>query len=96
MKRLLTIGAVVALAAGVLSLPTGALAAKPAQQETKPAAKAKAKLPAKAVCVICAAKTGKQELEPVHSSLNYKGKTYYFCEDKDKAEFISNPAKYAK
>ena len=25
-----------------------------------------------------------------------QGQTYYFCEEKDKAEFISNPAKYAK
>lgn len=80
-----------AVAMTALALPVAARAAE------KPAAKAgKEKLPAKAVCVVCAKKSGKQELEPVHSSLKYKGKTYYFCEDKDKAEFISNPTKYAK
>jgi len=84
--------AVVALMA--VAAPMAQAAKTPAKPAAKPAAKAK--LPAKAVCVVCAKKTGKQELEPVHSSLVYKGKTYYFCEDKDKAEFISNPAKYAK
>jgi YHS domain-containing protein len=97
MKRLTTILALLGAAASALAASSQALAAdKPAAKPTRPAAKAKAKLPAKAVCVVCAKKTGKQELEPVHSSLVYKGKTYYFCEDKEKAEFISNPAKYAK
>lgn len=88
----LVLSAAVAVSAIAVASPVNA-AEKPAK---KPAAKAKAKLPAKAVCVVCAAKSGKQELEPVHSSIDYKGKTYYFCEQKDKAEFISNPAKYAK
>lgn len=87
------------LLAGLALTPltaSGTLAAAKPAPKAGAAKPAKAKLPAKAVCIVCATKSGKQELEPVHSSLNYKGKTYYFCEDKDKAEFISNPAKYAK
>src|SRR4051794_8994447 len=52
-----------------------------------------AKLPKEAVCPVCAVKEGKRELEPVKASLVYKGKTYYFCNLDDKAEFISNPEK---
>ena len=70
---LLTAVTVLTLAAPAVSLaadkPT---AKKPAA--TKPTVKKAAKLPAKAVCVVCAAKSGKQELEPVHSSINYKGR----------------------
>lgn len=49
----------------------------------------------KAVCVICAAKEGTTALEEVKAVLNYKGKTYAFCNEGEKAEFISNPSKYA-
>lgn len=48
-----------------------------------------------AVCVICAAKSGATAPEPVVASIEYKGKGYYFCNDSEKAEFISNPDKYA-
>jgi YHS domain-containing protein len=33
--------------------------------------------------------------EEVKATLDYKGKTYAFCKLEEKAEFISNPSKYA-
>lgn len=49
-----------------------------------------------AVCAICMVNAGKPtEPEPVKDVLNYKGKTYAFCNQDEKAEFISNPTKYA-
>ena len=32
---------------------------------------------------------------PVKASIEYEGKGYYFCNEAEKAEFISNPKKYA-
>ena len=49
----------------------------------------------KAHCVVCVVKEGSREEEPVAEVLDYKGKTYAFCNEKEKAEFISDPAKYA-
>ena len=49
----------------------------------------------KAVCAICATK-GETTPEEAKATLDYKGKTYAFCDINEKAEFISNPAKYAK
>ena len=46
-------------------------------------------------CVVCAIKEGSRETEPASETLDYKGKTYAFCNEKEKAEFISDPAKYA-
>lgn len=86
------------VAVGTVAVQPRALAAaKPAPKAkpAKPAAKSDAKLPKKAVCAVCSVKEGKKELEPVKASLKYKGKTYYFCNLDEKAEFISNPAKYA-
>lgn len=71
-----------------LTVATAATAAK-----EKPAAKK----PAKAVCAVCKVREGaKAKPEEVKATLKYKGKTYPFCEVSEKAEFISNPAKYAK
>ena len=84
--------ALAAMSLGTLTLQPGAAAA------AKTAAKGKAKAtsgPKMAVCPVCAVKEGKKVPEPVKASLKYKGKTYYFCNLQDKAEFISNPAKYA-
>jgi YHS domain-containing protein len=95
MKTVSLLMTLAAVSTGVLGLQPGAGAAKAAP---KPAAKAKAgnaQAPKKAVCSVCAVKEGKKVLEPVQASLKYKGKMYYFCSPKDKAEFISNPAKYA-
>lgn len=51
-----------------------------------------------AVCVVCAANGGHEgqvHPEPVAASVLYHGKGYYFCNEGEKAEFISNPTKYA-
>lgn len=48
-----------------------------------------------AVCAICAVKDGTTAKEEVKATLDYKGNTYAFCSEDEKAEFISNPAKYA-
>jgi len=46
-------------------------------------------------CAVCVVKEGSREEEAVAETLDYKGKTYVFCNESEKAEFISNPAKYA-
>jgi YHS domain-containing protein len=86
------LAALALVALHVTILPVVAAPAK-AAPKAKTAAE---KMPAKAVCPVCAAKTGKKALEPVKASLKYKGKMYYFCDINEKAEFISNPSKYAK
>ena len=47
-----------------------------------------------AVCAVCAVKEGKAVDEKVAETLDYEGKTYTFCNESEKAEFISTPAKY--
>lgn len=87
MKMLCLMTALSALTVGIV--PAGAAA--PAKG--KPAAKK----PAKAVCTVCKVREGaKAKPEEVKATINYKGKTYPFCDINEKAEFISNPAKYAK
>lgn len=49
----------------------------------------------KAHCAVCVVKEGKPGEETVAETLDYQGKTYAFCNEKEKAEFISEPAKYA-
>lgn len=46
-------------------------------------------------CAVCVVKEGKPGEEAVAETLDYKGKTYVFCNESEKAEFISEPAKYA-
>ena len=59
--------------------------------------KTKPSKPAKAICAVCNVhEGGKAKPEEVKATLNYKGKTYSFCDLSEKAEFISNPSKYAK
>jgi YHS domain-containing protein len=48
-----------------------------------------------AVCVVCAADGRPHGEEEVKASILYEGKGYYFCSEAEKAEFISNPKKYA-
>lgn len=48
-----------------------------------------------AVCVVCHVKEGTNKPETVSETINYKGKTYAFCNESEKAEFISEPKKYA-
>jgi YHS domain-containing protein len=80
----------VALAALMVGAAQTNVAAAP------PKGKAAAKKPAKAVCAVCKVKEGSTKPEEVKATLKYKGKTYPFCSVDEKAEFISNPAKYAK
>jgi YHS domain-containing protein len=46
-------------------------------------------------CVVCAVKEGSKESEPVAETVDYQGKTYVFCNESEKAEFIADPGKYA-
>jgi YHS domain-containing protein len=49
----------------------------------------------KAYCVVCSVQAGKAgEEEEVKDTIDYKGKTFAFCNEAEKAGFISNPAQY--
>jgi YHS domain-containing protein len=50
-----------------------------------------------AICVVCSKEGGDhgKTPEPAVAIIDYKGKTYAFCNESEKAEFISSPAKYA-
>ena len=50
----------------------------------------------KAHCVICISKGGGEGEETIAETIDYEGKTYAFCNEAEKADFISDPAKYAK
>ncbi len=74
--------------------PNAASATPAAKTETAYAPGSKKKGD-KGHCVVCVIKEGSSEEEPVVETLDYKGKTYVFCNEKEKAEFISEPVKYA-
>jgi YHS domain-containing protein len=100
MKTVSMLLALAVVSMGTLATQPGTAAA--AKATPKAAAKAttrgKGKTapgPKLAVCCVCAVKEGKKTPEPVKASLKYRGKTYYFCNLQEKAEFISNPSKYA-
>lgn len=46
------------------------------------------------VCVVCVGSDHPRE-ESVAATIDYEGKTYAFCSEAEKAEFISNPGRYA-
>ncbi len=48
-----------------------------------------------AICVVCAVNEGSTENEAAHEVIDYEGKTYSFCNEEEKAQFISTPAKFA-
>lgn len=49
----------------------------------------------KGACAVCMIKEGKTPAEEeAKAVLDYGGKTYVFCEETEKAEFISDPKKY--
>ncbi len=49
----------------------------------------------KGICVVCSVRDGKVgEEEDVKETLNYNGKTYVFCNESEKADFIADPKKY--
>jgi YHS domain-containing protein len=106
-RRMLCIGLGLALVSGMLGC---AQKESETPQETAPAANAPAggaavqvafdpgtvKVGDKAVCVICNAKEGSTAAEEVKETIDYQGKTYAFCNESEKAEFISDPKKYVK
>jgi hypothetical protein len=51
-------------------------------------------LPKEAVCAVCGPRDGEGP-EPVHSSLRFRGRTFYFCGAACEAEFQQDSAKWA-
>ena len=50
----------------------------------------------KGVCAVCMVKAGKAtDEEEVKLVMDYKDRTYVFCNEAEEAEFISDPKKYA-
>lgn len=47
------------------------------------------------LCVVCAVNEGATEKEAAVETIDYEGKTYAFCNEEEKAQFISSPAKFA-
>lgn len=47
------------------------------------------------LCVICVVDEGSTMEEEAIETIDYEGKTYLFCNEAEKATFISEPAKYA-
>lgn len=46
-------------------------------------------------CAVCTIKEGKVPAEEeAKATLDYEGKTYVFCDEAEKAEFISDPKKF--
>lgn len=48
-----------------------------------------------AICVVCAVNEGSKEKEATVETIEYEGKAYAFCNEEEKAQFISSPAKFA-
>ena len=48
----------------------------------------------KGVCVVCNKIEGTTAEEEVVETLDYQGKTYLFCNESEKAEFISEPTRF--
>lgn len=109
MKTRVTIGALAALlviaGCGSKEEPTAASSTTPAATGSSSSAPAAASLAAyevgskkkgdKAVCIVCNVKEGSTEEEEVKETLDYQGKLYVFCNEAEKADFISDPKKFA-
>lgn len=48
-----------------------------------------------ALCTICVVNEGATATEPAVETIDYEGKTYAFCNEEEKAQFISSPTKFA-
>jgi len=48
-----------------------------------------------AMCVVCVVNDGATEAEAAVETIDYEGKTYVFCSEQEKAQFISEPKKFA-
>ena len=55
---------------------------------------AETQIPDKALCSVCALKSGETELEKVKARSEHDGKAYYFCSENCKTEFDSDPVAY--
>ena len=98
---LVALSAMLALLAGCTPNKEEAANTPPARPTVQPAVATGStlgtvKIGDSAVCAVCAVKDGSAAKEEVKATLDYKGKTYAFCSEEEKAEFISNPAKYAR
>ncbi|MCE7869181.1 hypothetical protein DYH09_02255 [bacterium CPR1] len=79
------------------STPTTATTSSPAaSSEVAAYAVGSKKKGDKGVCIVCNVREGTTEEEAVVELLDYKGKTYVFCNEAEKAEFISEPGKFVK
>jgi hypothetical protein len=96
MKRYLIAASALMLIGCSQTPPSGAGSATPATPADQTAyTLGSIKKGDKAHCVVCTVKEGNPGEELVAETLDYQGKTYAFCNEKEKAEFISEPAKYA-
>lgn len=102
LNRSLVIAVATLALAGCSQSPSGQIAgtASPAASAHSAAVKVAYELGSikkgdKGHCVVCVVKEGSKKEEPIVETLDYKGKTYVFCNESEKAEFISDPAKYA-
>lgn len=48
-----------------------------------------------ALCAVCAINDGATAEEAAVETIDYEGKTYVFCNEDEKAQFISTPTKFA-
>lgn len=48
-----------------------------------------------ALCTICVVNEGATATEPAVETIDYEGRTYAFCNEEEKAQFISSPTKFA-
>jgi YHS domain-containing protein len=88
MKHFVSLGALLAAVALTLC-PFGAAPASAAA--TAPPAK----LPEQAPCAVCSVREGAGP-EPVRASTVYEGKTYYFCQENCREEFLKNPVEFTR
>jgi thiol-disulfide isomerase/thioredoxin len=79
-------------------LTAAALAAIPVAAPRFPAAAADSQpspLPKSAPCAVCAVREGAGP-EPVRASASYEGKTYYFCREACRDEFLKDPREFLR
>lgn len=87
MKNITGLGAALAVLGLLLAAPAVARA------QEKPAV-VKDKLPARAVCWVCAQNGEEHGEEKPAGAVAYKGKTYYFCSKQEVEAFVKDPEAY--
>ncbi len=76
-------------AAALVALPMAAPRSAPvtaAESQT-------AKTPKQAPCAVCSVREGAGD-EPVRATAIYEGKTYYFCQEGCREEFLKHPGEF--